>query len=94
MVVDVGRHEAFVPALAAELARTASAGPIDLLIGSNCVLRALETASGGHYAAIEGLFKKFTKHMIGFDTYGEQLDGLHINQTLVALVLRDTTETA
>jgi len=94
MVVDVGRHEEFVPALAAELARAASAGPIDLLIGSNCVLRALETASGGHYDAIAGLFKKFTKHMIGFDTYGEQLDGLHINQTLVALALRDTTEPA
>ena len=29
-----------------------------------------------------------SRHVIGFDTYGEQLDGLHINQTLVALALR------
>lgn len=94
MVVDVGSHEDLVPALAAELARTASAGPIDLLIGSNCVLRALETTAGDFHGEIGGLFKKFTRHMVGFDTYGEQLDGLHINQTLVALVLRDTTEAA
>jgi len=32
--------------------------------------------------------------MVGFDTYGEQLNGLHINQTLVALALRDTAEIA
>ena len=25
------------------------------------------------------------EHIIGFDTYGEQLNGLHINQTLVGV---------
>jgi hypothetical protein len=30
--------------------------------------------------------------MIGFDTYGEQLNGLHINQTLVAVAIRDDVE--
>jgi hypothetical protein len=29
------------------------------------------------------------KHSIGFDTYGEMWNGLHINQTLVGVTLRE-----
>jgi len=94
MVVDIGGHEELVPALAAELSNAAGARPFDLVIGSNCILRALETDGRKAHGEVGGLFQKFSKHMIGFDTYGEQLDGLHINQTLVALALRDNEEAA
>ncbi len=93
MVVDVGAHKELVPALAADLAAAAGDGPIDLLIGSNCILRALETGARNAHGEVGALFRRFCKHMIGFDTYGEQLDGLHINQTLVAVALRDTQGT-
>ena len=92
MVVDIGAHEDLVPALAAELGAAAGARPFDLVIGSNCILRALETETRKAHGPVGELFQKFSKHMIGFDTYGEQLDGLHINQTLVALALRDAGE--
>ena len=94
MVVDIAAHGELVPSLAADLAKLAGDGRVDLLIGSNCILRALETQSGDHHAAVGALFRTFSRHMIGFDTYGEQLDGLHINQTLVALALRDIPEAA
>jgi hypothetical protein len=94
MVVDVAHHEDLVLALAGDLSGAAAGGPADLVIGSNCILRALETAGQNAHGEIGALFRKFSKHMIGFDTYGEQLDGLHINQTLVALALRDAKEAA
>jgi len=94
MVVEIGAHEELVPALDADLAKLAGDTPVDLLIGSNCILRALETKARDQHAEVGALFKQRCRHMIGFDTYGEQLDGLHINQTLVALALRDRPEAA
>jgi len=92
MVVDIGAHTDLVPALGIDLAHLAGDEPIDLLIGSNCILRALETKRRDQHGAVGALFQRFSRHMIGFDTYGEQLAGLHMNQTLVALALCDRAE--
>ena len=61
-------------------------GDIRLLLICNCIYRALE----GEVDINQLLAEKtnaITDHMIGFDTYGEQWQGLHINQTFVALAL-------
>ena len=94
MVVDVGAHEELVPALEGGLAKLSGGRQIGLLIGSNCILRALETKARNQHDDVGRLFAQRCRHMIGFDTYGEQLDGLHINQTLVALALFDRAEAA
>jgi hypothetical protein len=94
MVVDIGGHEDLVPALATDLAAVSAAAPAAFLFGSNCILRALETGQAGHHAEVGALFATAARHMVGFDTYGEQLHGLHINQTLVALALHDVPEAA
>jgi hypothetical protein len=93
MVVDVSARDELVAALAGELAR-ASAAPATFVFGANCILRALETTARGEHDAVGAVFQRHAQHMIGFDTYGEQLNGLHINQTLVALAVRDTREAA
>jgi len=62
-------------------------GGVSLLLICNCICRALE----GKNTAINQLLAEktsaMTDHMIGFDTYGEQWQGLHVNHTLVALAL-------
>lgn len=62
-------------------------GEVKVLLVYNCIYRALE----GKYADINQTLAErtsaITEHMIGFDTYGEQWQGLHMNQTLVALAL-------
>jgi hypothetical protein len=86
MVVDVSDRADMVGALAAQVD---AAPPADLVIGANCILRALEADRSQVHPALGAQLCRLGRHVIGFDTYGEQLDGLHINQTLVAVALRD-----
>jgi hypothetical protein len=55
------------------------------MFGFNCILRALETSNEEKHEALGKTLRKFSPHYIAFDTYGEQLNGLHINQTFVAV---------
>nr|WP_207308684.1 nitric oxide-sensing protein NosP [Marinobacter caseinilyticus] len=60
-------------------------GPPLLTIGCDCFLRRLE-------AELTGVFdetSQFLQHhrVIGFNTYGEQFEGMHINQTFTGVVI-------
>ncbi|MCC6645315.1 MAG: FIST C-terminal domain-containing protein [Polyangiaceae bacterium] len=89
MVLSLGGHEEMVGALDRDLAGvSAAAGKADLFIACNCILRALETDKRALFDDLGGVLAKTAHHVIGFDTYGEQLNGLHINQTLVGVALR------
>lgn len=58
-------------------------GPIQFILGSDCVLRGLEIRQSGlEQAAWEQLN---TCHAAGFNTYGEQYQGVHVNQTLTGI---------
>lgn len=85
MVLDIGGHEPMVEALEGDLAPLVERGGADLLIGCNCILRALEAEGKELHDEVGAGWARLSDHSIGFDTYGEQLNGLHINQTLVAL---------
>jgi len=62
-------------------------GKGELLILCNCIYRALEGSTGDINQSLAENTAMVAKHLIGFDTYGEQWQGLHINQTLVGLLL-------
>jgi len=64
-----------------------SMGEIQLLLACNCIYRALEGNSENINQQLAEHTGTVAEHMIGFDTYGEQWQGLHVNQSLVALVL-------
>lgn len=56
-----------------------------LVIGCDCVLRRLEFEQNGEAATI-GRF--MAEHRVfGFSTYGEQFNGLHVNQTFTGVVI-------
>ncbi len=86
MVLAVGGHEPMAEALARDLSPDGGE-PAELFVAFNCILRALEIRKRGLHGPIGDALRKKAKHVIGFDTYGEQLDGLHINQTLVGIAL-------
>lgn len=89
MVLSIGGHEEMVGALDRDLsAVSAKSGKADLFIACNCILRALETDKRNLFDDLGKVLAKSAHHVIGFDTYGEQLNGLHINQTLVGVALR------
>lgn len=90
MVLEIGGHRSITEALEADFAKmTARSGQLDFMLGYNCILRALEADKTGVASELAQLWSCASKTSIGFDTYGEQLDGLHINQTLVAIGFRD-----
>ncbi|WP_370158975.1 FIST N-terminal domain-containing protein [Limimaricola soesokkakensis] len=61
-------------------------GPPDAILAFDCILRRLEATEkqmGGRMSAV------LRKHgIVGFSTYGEQLNGLHVNQTMTGVALR------
>lgn len=60
-----------------------------LIIGFECILRRLEVLDSGILNEAAALMSK--NNVVGFHSYGEQINGLHVNQTFtgVALGFRD-----
>jgi len=60
-------------------------GPPQLVLGCDCILRKLEITQKAQKDSVgEFLMRNNT---VGFNTYGEQFRGLHINQTLVGIAI-------
>ncbi len=66
---------------------TAPANRINIMFMFNCILRRLEAESTDIIKDLACEIGTVSHHAFGFDTYGEQWNGLHINQTLVALAI-------
>jgi hypothetical protein len=62
---------------------------IKLMLMFNCTLRCVEAESTDIIKLLASEVGAISDHVFGFDTYGEQWNGLHINQTLVALAIYD-----
>jgi hypothetical protein len=90
MVLQLGSHHDMKTALDDDLECLSSG--VDFLLGFNCVLRALEATGGNRWDELGDSVRSVSKSSIGFDTYGEQLNGLHINQTLVAVAFSANEE--
>ena len=63
----------------------AEIGPPQLVIGCDCILRKLEISLSPVKDRIGELLEK--NHTIGFNTYGEQFHGVHVNQTFVGIAI-------
>lgn len=60
-------------------------GVPELIIGCDCILRRLEFEHRGLLDTMGGIMK--ANRVVGFSTYGEQFDGLHVNQTFTGIAL-------
>jgi len=63
----------------------AQIGEPQLVIGCDCVLRNMEVSQSGLKEVVGDLFK--SNHTIGFSSYGEQIHGVHVNQTLTGIAI-------
>lgn len=92
MVLDIAASTQIGSALDEDMSRlSANKEPADFILSFNCILRALEAETANAHDQLGCNVAKLGKHVVGFDTYGEQLNGLHINQTLVAVAIRGGT---
>ncbi|MCW8905200.1 nitric oxide-sensing protein NosP [Sedimenticola sp.] len=61
-------------------------GEPQLVIGCDCVFRRLEYMQAPDVAKrVEGLFR--ANRVVGFNTYGEQFGGMHVNQTFTGVAI-------
>lgn len=58
-------------------------GEIDFLFVFECVLRKLDAENRGETDAISALYQRF--NIAGFNTYGEQYNFMHLNQTFTGI---------
>lgn len=58
---------------------------IECTLGCDCILRRLELMESGHQKQVESLLREL--NFAGFSTFGEQYNGIHINQTLTGVVI-------
>jgi hypothetical protein len=63
----------------------AEIGRPQFVLGCDCVLRKLEIIQSPQRARISDVLQQ--NNTIGFNTYGEQFNGVHINQTLVGIAI-------
>ena len=61
----------------------AANGPPTLVLGFDCILRKIEIVTSGDKDRISRIFTD--NNVIGFSTYGEQHNGMHVNQTFVGI---------
>jgi hypothetical protein len=60
-------------------------GPLLLTIGCDCFLRRLEIEDDGGVEPVSAFLR--SQQVIGFNTYGEQFNGMHINQTFTGVAI-------
>ncbi|GAA2512805.1 FIST N-terminal domain-containing protein [Winogradskya humida] len=83
-VLRLGRPQAMLEKLGACLEGVAAElGSIGGMLVFDCILRRLEFESEGLTGQVGALLA--AHHATGFSSYGEQFNGMHMNQTLVAV---------
>jgi len=65
-------------------------GHPQLVLACDCILRNLEISQKGLKPAVETLLR--ANNTVGFNTYGEQYYGVHVNQTMTGIAFAATGE--
>jgi len=61
----------------------AKLGGIDLVVGFDCILRRLDAETRQIRHQMSELYREYS--VAGFQTYGEQFNAMHLNQTLTGI---------
>jgi hypothetical protein len=67
----------------------AKLGGIDLVVGFDCILRRLDAETRQIRHQMDDLYQKYS--VVGFHTYGEQFNAMHLNQTLTGIAFGQRT---
>lgn len=66
-------------------------GDLALVLACDCVLRRLEVTQKGLEKRMGEIMNDY--QVVGFNTYGEQYGGVHVNQTLTGIAFGHMAET-
>ncbi len=86
LVFTVARPQDMLRSTAARLAEVETElGGLDLVIGFDCMLRRLDAENRQIRRQMEELYQR--NRIVGFHTYGEQYNAMHLNQTLTGIAI-------
>lgn len=86
LVLTVARSEGMVASSRQAIEEIESdIGAIDMMFGFDCIYRKLDAQHRQTTHRIAALYQE--KHFVGFNTYGEQFNSMHINQTFTGVAI-------
>ena len=85
MVLTLASHQDITAHLEAGLSELTNGQAPDHILGFDCLLRRIEAGQVQKTRAISDILARH--HVVGFSTYGEQIGGLHVNQTLTGVAI-------
>ncbi|MGQ7843181.1 FIST N-terminal domain-containing protein [Granulosicoccus sp. 3-233] len=93
LVMTVARSEGMVESSRQAIdALEQEIGPIDLIVGFDCIYRKLDARHRQTTHRIAELYRE--KRFVGFNTYGEQFNSMHINQTFTGIAIGTPSESS
>lgn len=85
MVLTLATHDDIVAHLDRGLGELAKQSKPEFILGCDCILRRIEAGRLQKSRAVSDVLQDH--NVIGFSTYGEQIGGLHVNQTLTGVAI-------
>ena len=85
MVLTLATHDDIVRHLDRGLGELAKRDKPEFILGCDCILRRIEAGRLQKTRAVSDVLS--AHNVVGFSTYGEQIGGLHVNQTLTGVAI-------
>lgn len=92
LVLSLAQPRNMVDHLRGELATLSAKGAPANILGCDCILRRMEAEQKQMSGEISRLMS--AAHVVGFSTYGEQFNSMHVNQTLTGVAFYPPEEDA
>lgn len=85
LVLTLAEPQDMVAHLDRELSRLSDHGPPAAILACDCILRRMEALEKQMSGAISGVLRD--RNVLGFSTYGEQWNSMHVNHTMTGVAL-------
>ncbi|MBT9245270.1 FIST C-terminal domain-containing protein [Gemmobacter fulvus] len=85
LVLTLAEPEDMVAHLERELAGLAIGTAPEAILACDCILRRMEALEKQKYGAVSAILRD--NNVVGFSTYGEQLNSMHVNQTMTGVAI-------
>ncbi|TGD45086.1 GfdT protein [Pseudotabrizicola sediminis] len=85
LVLTLAEPQDMVAHLDQELGRLSDQGPPAAILACDCILRRMEALEKQLSGAISGVLRD--RHVVGFSTYGEQWNSMHVNHTMTGVAI-------
>ncbi len=85
LVLTLAEPENMAPHLDRALAKLARGGPPEAILACDCVLRRVEAQQNQQTRTMSDILSR--NRVLGFSTYGEQINGMHVNHTMTGVAI-------